>query len=199
MPIFINSIPVPLAQDAYPVAILLSFLIHNYYPIMRDVMKLSPVFQAAMIVLYEAMRASVVVKLTAAAGKAIAPSDFEFAVFGPIFCGTIAGCGGAFLPLNKGLDPIKDGIAQPMLSAAIAATCYHLFTHTSLSAGIKDADKKAHVLVAIFFIAYNFSTAFPTLKSPPVESRDPAAVGPAPVVTPIKTRSKEQEAKRRVI
>lgn len=170
VPIFINSIPVPLAQDAYPVAILVSFLIHNYFPVLREVMSLSPVFKTAITILYETLRASVVVKMTAAAGNAIAPSDFSIAVFGPIFCGTIAGCGGAFLPLNKGLDPIKNGLGPPMLSAAIAATFYHLFMSTSLSAGIIDADKKAQVLIAIFFIAYNLSTAFPTLKTPPADS-----------------------------
>ena len=53
------------------------------------------------------MRASVVMKLTYAAGNAIPPSEFSFAVFGPIMCGTIAGCGGAFLPFNKGLSPIQ--------------------------------------------------------------------------------------------
>lgn len=128
---------------------------------MRDVWKLSPVFKAAVIVLYELLRASVVVKLTTAAGKAIAPSEFSFALFGPIFCGTIAGCGGAFLPLNKGLDPIKEvGLGQPMLSAFIAATFYHLFLNTSMSVGVIKAAEKAHVIIAVFFIAYNLSVTF---------------------------------------
>jgi hypothetical protein len=50
-----------------------------------------------MIVLYETMRASVVVKFTATAAGVIAPSEFDIAVFGPIVCGTIGGCGGAFM------------------------------------------------------------------------------------------------------
>jgi hypothetical protein len=45
VPIFINSIPVPLAQDAYPIAILTSYLLHSYFPILRDVLELSPVFK----------------------------------------------------------------------------------------------------------------------------------------------------------
>jgi len=45
VPIFINSIPVPLAQDAYPIAIFISFMLHSYYPIIRDVLELSPVFK----------------------------------------------------------------------------------------------------------------------------------------------------------
>lgn len=45
VPIFINSIPVPLAQDAYPVAIFVSFMLHSYFPILREVLALSPVFK----------------------------------------------------------------------------------------------------------------------------------------------------------
>ena len=112
------------------------------------------------------MRAFVVCKLTIAAGEAIVPSEFSFPVFGPIFCGAIAGCGGAFLPLNKGLDPIKSGLAQPMLSALIAATALHLFLSTSLSAGVIDAKKKAKVCVAAFFILYHLYDAFYKGKVP---------------------------------
>jgi hypothetical protein len=148
------------------------------------------------------LRAAVVVKFTMAGGKVIPPSDFSFAVFGPIFCGTIGGCGGAFLPLSKGLDPIRNGLAQPMLSAGIAATFFHLFTHTSLSAGIKHADKKAHVIVAVFFIAHHLSSAFPTLKAPPAPAQPPLVeppeitmTAPAPVITPVRTRAQAAKAR----
>lgn len=162
VPIFVNAIPVTLAQDSYPVAIVISFLLHQYLPILRDVMKLSPQFKTVCIIMYEATRASVVIKLTKAAASAIPPSDFDIAIFGPIFCGTIAGCGGAFLPLNKGLDPIKNaGLGQPMLSAFLGATFFHLFVSTSLSDGVVEAPKKAQVIVACFFIAYNLYTTFP--------------------------------------
>jgi len=168
VPIMINGIPVPLAQDAYPIAILTSFFIHSYCPIIRDVLNLSLVFQGGVIVLYEALRAFVVCKLTLAAGQAIPPSEFDFPLFGPIFCGTIGGCGGAFLPLNKGLDPIKSGLAQPMLSAFIAATTLHLWLNTSLSDGVVDATKKGKVCVAAFFIVYNlYDTLYASKKAAP--------------------------------
>jgi hypothetical protein len=141
--------------------ITISFLVHEYFPVLRDAMSLSPIFKAAVIVLYEALRASVVVKLTGAAAKAIAPSEFEIAIFGPIFCGAVAGCGGAFLPFNKGLDPIKStGLGQPMISALCGATFYHLFVNTSLSDGVLEASKKAQVIIACFFIAYNMYYTF---------------------------------------
>jgi uncharacterized membrane protein YeiH len=85
VPIFLNSVPVPLSMDSYPIAILTSFLIHTYFPILREVLQLSAVFKAAVVFLYEVLRAMVVVKFTYAAGNTIAPSEFEFAIFGPIF------------------------------------------------------------------------------------------------------------------
>ena len=129
---------------------------------LREILSLSPVFKAVCIVLYETMRAFVVCKMTAAAGKAIAPSDFEsMAVFGPIMCGGVAGCGGAFLPFDKGLKAIEtNGLADNMLTALVAATFYNFFMHTSLSEGVIEAHKKAQLLVAVFFISHNLYSTF---------------------------------------
>ena len=143
-----------------------------------------------MIVLYESMRASVVVKLTTAAAVAIAPSDFSFPVFGPIMCGSVGGCGGAFLPLNKGLDPIKQGgLGQPMLSAFIAATFYHLFCSTSISDDVVDAPKKAHLCVTLFFIGYNLYKSF----APSVLAVPP----PAPTATTTARTTRAQTKKNK--
>ena len=67
-------------------------------------------------------------------------------------CGTVGGCGGAFFPLNKGLDPVLTGMQPPMTSACVGATLVHLFMSTSLSDGIIDAKAKAHLHLAVFFI-----------------------------------------------
>jgi hypothetical protein len=109
----------------------------------------------------------VVVKLTAAAGNVIPASDFSIPIFGPIFCGTIAGCGGAFLPLSKGLEPIKKGLAPNMMSAFVAATFYHIFINTSLSAGVIDASKKAQVVIAIGFVFHNYIKTFHLFEGVP--------------------------------
>jgi len=168
VPIFVNLIPVTLGQDAYPICIFLSFLMHTYLPILREILHLSPIFKTAMIVLYESQRASVVCKLTKAAAAQIPASDFSFAVFGPIICGGIAGCGGAFLPLSKGLGPIESGgLAPPMLSALLAAAFLHLFLHTSASDGVENAAAKAQVVIVVSFIAFHLSTAFPGVKKAP--------------------------------
>ena len=161
VPIFINNIPVPLANDAYPIAILTSFAIHHYFPIVGEVMNLSHLVKSLVVVLYETVRAKVVLTFTLAAGAAISPSVFDFALFGPIMCGTVAGCGGAFLPMNKGLDPIaKDGLQPPMMSAFVGAAMAHLFLKTSLSEGVINAKEKAHLHLALFFIASGLVNAF---------------------------------------
>lgn len=67
-------------------------------------------------------------------------------------CGTVGGCGGAFLPLNKGLDPVLAGMQPPMTSAFVGAALVHFFMNTSLSEGIIDAKEKAHLHLAVFFI-----------------------------------------------
>ncbi|KAL7542117.1 hypothetical protein ACHAXR_011550 [Thalassiosira sp. AJA248-18] len=152
VPLFINSIPVPLANDAYPIAILISFAIHYYFPIVWEVIKLSPMVKACLIVFYEAVRAKVVLTFTIAANDTIAPSVLSFPLFGPIMCGTIAGCGGAFLPLSKGLDPIAGGMQYPMTSACVGATLVHLFLNTTLSDGVIQAKEKAHLHLVLFFI-----------------------------------------------
>ncbi len=102
--------------------------------------------------MYETVRAKVVLTFTIAANAAIAPSLFSVAVFGPIICGAVSGCGGAFLPLSKGLDPIASGMQHPMISALMGATLVHLFVNTSFSEGVVNAKDKAHVHLALYFI-----------------------------------------------
>jgi hypothetical protein len=111
--------------------------------------------QAALVVLFETQRASVVVKLTKAAAAAIPATNFSFPLFGPIFCGAVAGCGGSFLPFTNGLAPMENGLAPNMLSALVAATFFHLFLNTSWSDNVTDAAKKAQVVVACGFIGYS--------------------------------------------
>jgi hypothetical protein len=112
------------------------------------------------IIMFECTRAGVVVMQTNAGRAAIQPSQFGFAVFGPIICGAIGGSGSGFMPLSKGLEPLKDGMTPPMLTALLGAAGYHLFLSTSLSEGIIDAPKKAHFHMVIFFIVVGLSTAF---------------------------------------
>mmetsp|Transcript_3360 Transcript_3360/g.5978 ORF Transcript_3360/g.5978 Transcript_3360/m.5978 type:complete len:246 (-) Transcript_3360:341-1078(-) len=152
VPLFINKIPVPIANDAYPIAIMISFSIHYYFPVVWEVVTLVPWVKACIIVLYECVRAKVVLTFTIAASAAIAPSLFSFPLFGPIMCGTISGCGGAFLPMNKGLDPILKGLGYPMITACVGSTLVHLFMNTSMSEGVIGKKEKAHFHLVVMFI-----------------------------------------------
>lgn len=51
--------------------------------------------------------------------------------FGPIICGTIGGCGGAFLAGNR-LDTIKDGLNWVVESAFFGAIFFHITTTSSI-------------------------------------------------------------------
>ena len=42
VPIFINAIPVSLGNDAYPIAIFASYLIHTYFPVFRKMVEDTP-------------------------------------------------------------------------------------------------------------------------------------------------------------
>lgn len=149
------------------------------------------------------MRAFVVTKLTAAAAAAIPASDFSFPIYGPIFCGTIAGCGGAFMPLNKGLDPIKEnGLAPPMFSAFVGATFFHLFTQLAPS-DILQVKPKASVMVALFFIAYGMYTngIFSSSSSTTGKKNDTSEATPPTTTSishsiPTPTRSSSSSAKK---
>lgn len=45
MPILINAIPVSLGNDAYPIAIMASYLLHTYLPVLRDMASRSAAFK----------------------------------------------------------------------------------------------------------------------------------------------------------
>lgn len=128
-----------------------------------------------LIVFYETIRAYVVTLFVGVAATTIPASQFAFPLFGPIICGTIGGCGGAFLPFNIGLDPLKNGMPPPVYSAFVGATFYHLFTThadsiadhleknvpvllgpfmTELVKGV--ANEVGKVIVVVWFIGYAF-------------------------------------------
>jgi len=177
VPIFLNKIPVTLSIDAYPIAIVASYLIHTYIPSLREVLELSVIFKAMVIVFYESIRCYVVTLFTGVAAATIPASQFSIPVFGPIICGTIGGCGGAFLPMDKGLSPIQDGLAPPMFSAFVAATFYHFVTQYCAD-DVVECHKKAKVAVAFWFISYAFYKngilALPSRRAPVGRPNDAA-------------------------
>ena len=119
--------------------------------------------------MYEVTRSYVVVLFTSSTAKTIPASLFSFPVFGPIFCGAISGVGGAFMPLSKGLDPIANGLDYKMLTAVIAAACYHIFMSTSMSDGCVEAKEKAHIHITMLFAFVGVAHALQWDKLPAKE------------------------------
>jgi len=162
VPIFINEIPFPLANDMLMIAVIFSFALHIWCPFLREVLELSPIMKIIMVIFHETVRTSVVVKFTLIAAASITPSLFSYPVAGPILCGTVAGVGGVFLPLDKGLNPIKnDGMRLSMIMAFFGSLCLNLFLNTGLSNGVIHAKEKAHILMIFCFIISGFFRAFP--------------------------------------
>lgn len=53
---------------------------------------------------------------------------------------------------QQGLDPLKAGMATPMVSALTGSAAYHLFLSTPMCNDFVDAKKKAHFCLASYFI-----------------------------------------------
>jgi hypothetical protein len=49
VPIFINLVPVSLSTDAYPIAIAISYLLHTYTPILREVLNQSELLKVSFV------------------------------------------------------------------------------------------------------------------------------------------------------
>mmetsp|Transcript_33602 Transcript_33602/g.77518 ORF Transcript_33602/g.77518 Transcript_33602/m.77518 type:complete len:92 (+) Transcript_33602:518-793(+) len=89
-------------------------------------------------------------------------------------CGTVSGCGGAFMPLSKGLEPTRAGMPKPAKTALIGAAAYHLFVNTKLTDGVIDAPQKGQVLVASFFISVSLVDLLMPLLLKKVEAKKKA-------------------------
>lgn len=77
---------------------------------------------------FEVFRAHNVYKFVALGAAKIAGGKLypEASIFGPIILGTMAGSFGQFLPLNKGLEPVKNGGGWLLKSAFWASVYIHL-------------------------------------------------------------------------
>ena len=68
---------------------------------------------------YEIMRCHVAINCSLMAQAALSSSMGRVAIIGPLIAGTLGGCGGGFMPLNKGLDPLSTGLNWRTGSSAI--------------------------------------------------------------------------------
>jgi len=84
-------------------------------------------------VTYEIMRCHVLMNCTKQAATILpsalaVPAANRVAIIGPLIAGTLGGCGGGFMPLDKGLAPLSNGTNWRVASAAITSLWMFLST-----------------------------------------------------------------------
>mmetsp|Transcript_7505 Transcript_7505/g.13564 ORF Transcript_7505/g.13564 Transcript_7505/m.13564 type:complete len:244 (-) Transcript_7505:146-877(-) len=166
VPLFLNVNLVPLASDYYFLFLGFWFSLLLKYPILAEVYDGSPLLQFFGIIGFELHRASVVVKLTFLAASVLPSSVFSFPMFGPIVCGTLGGCGGAFFPLSKGLEPLREGVSGPMTTAFLGSAGLHLFVNDPFEVfrWCSDREEVGAICVSLLFVGASLSKFYKVIK-----------------------------------
>lgn len=91
----------------------------------------NPVGSLLLSITYEIQRCHVAMNCTKMAagvlpGRLAVPSADRVAIIGPLIAGTLGGCGGGFMPLNKGLDPLANGTNWRIGSSIVNSIWMHL-------------------------------------------------------------------------
>mmetsp|Transcript_6010 Transcript_6010/g.14331 ORF Transcript_6010/g.14331 Transcript_6010/m.14331 type:complete len:288 (-) Transcript_6010:163-1026(-) len=81
---------------------------------------------------------------------------------GPLLCGFLGGCGGAFLPFDKGLRPIEEGKQWPVSMAFFSTVIYYFSTRW-----LRVPQLDAKLLICVLRIAGDL---FPSTRSKIVEA-----------------------------
>ncbi len=113
------------ANDLFMYHVTLAWLLVNASPLehyTREILR-TPATAAVLNLLFQSFRAAVVFALMAMAEKAEVPG--RVGTVGLVVCGTLGGCGGIFLPLSKGLEPVRSG-APVLMETAFTATAAYL-------------------------------------------------------------------------
>jgi len=116
--------PFPLANDLALALIITAYILVRYVHSVRSSLSHTWI-QGVMVTGFEAARTLMLLNWLKVASKTIPSSYFKVPIVGPILCGTIGGCGGAFLPFEKGLGALKDGAPYTLVSAFLASVFFH--------------------------------------------------------------------------
>ena len=111
---------------------------------------------------YEIMRCHVLMNCSKMASTTLTGvvAGGRVPVIGPLIAGTLGGCGGGFMPLNKGLDPLANGTNWRIASGAINAVWILMSTQypsTKEAIGLS-VDMAKFVAVSFFVLVPLFQT-----------------------------------------
>ncbi|GMI41778.1 hypothetical protein TrCOL_g9128 [Triparma columacea] len=121
------NLPIVPFNDLNITVLIAVYVFQHTFPKIVEVYRQSVLLHFFSTIMFQAYRATVVTSVILKAISSIPPSFYDSALFGPIFCGTIGGCGGGFMPLSKGLEPLKGGANASVLTAFMAATGFHIW------------------------------------------------------------------------
>ena len=160
-PLVLGKVPVPLLVDELILTAFIVFVIFGTTTIAGNVYRSPPVKFLGL--LLEAMfRVRLICSMALSAAE-ILPSRF-----GPLICGTLAGTGGAFLPMSKGLDALKPPLKGTIFRAALTALAVLLFTqHRYGLVAVLPVDTVTAGLIVVNAV-YDVVTSF--LSPPPISS-----------------------------
>lgn len=113
------------ANDLFMYHVILAWMLVNVSPLDRYVANMlrHPAASVVLNLLFQSFRAAVVFALMEMAKAAEVPGGVG--TIGLLVCGTLGGCGGVFLPLSKGLEPVRNG-APALMETAFTATAAYL-------------------------------------------------------------------------
>jgi hypothetical protein len=109
-------------------------------------------------VTYEIMRCHVLMNCTKQAAATLpsalaVPAPDRVAIVGPLIAGLLGGCGGGFMPLNKGLDPLANGYNWRIGSAFVISIWMFLSTQYPVSKDMIGVSEKMARTIAVGFFA----------------------------------------------
>lgn len=129
VPLLLGKPPVWLLNDLLVTVTLLCWFLANYTPVGRLVDS-TTVLRLPLNLMANVFRGNGCCNTTAMASKALPSSKwYPTPLFGPVFLGTLGSTGGNFLPFDKGLAALRNGLSMAFQPPLIGAILYHLIVN----------------------------------------------------------------------
>lgn len=137
-PLVVGHVPVPLMEETFVWMLIFAWYVTHHVPLLSDALAelmATDVSKVLFSVFFSIFRTQQIVGNLELAAKAVAAEEllphsayFPVSIAAPLVCGFFGGCGGLFLPLSNGLQPIEQGKAWPVRAAVIATLSYFIAT-----------------------------------------------------------------------
>jgi hypothetical protein len=165
-PFLLGRPPVVFVNDLITPTVLVSWLLCQRVPAVVSAMVNLPGPRQVFMLLGETNRfLGVIGMVNLSSGMIAAGPYYPIPVWGPILLGTIAGCGGLFLPFDKGLDGLKEGAPYKLQSAFYGALIYnfasndpHVMEFLSPLVGEYSKQEAAGIVVGVLAVASTLQT-----------------------------------------